>query len=140
LARKHTAHIARDLPQLVDRAVGLLGGLRRTQEQRFVTYRQQDLSDGEAHDLIIRALDARVLPVTRIPDVLNEWGERRHPEFAGRTAWRLWNAFTEILKGGLDQLPRRTTVLHGIMDAFCGLEPVREYRTEDVEIQVTAAV
>src|SRR5205823_12089518 len=31
LARKHTAHIERDLPQLVDRAVGLLGGLRQTQ-------------------------------------------------------------------------------------------------------------
>src|SRR4051812_3235813 len=38
LARKHTAHVERDLPQLVQRAVGRLADLRRTQEQRFLTY------------------------------------------------------------------------------------------------------
>jgi hypothetical protein len=32
LARKHTAHIERDLPMLVDRAIGLLGDLRGVQE------------------------------------------------------------------------------------------------------------
>ena len=37
---------------------------------------------------------------TRLPAVLREWREPRHPEFReGRTAWRLFNAFTEALKG-----------------------------------------
>jgi hypothetical protein len=137
LARKHTAHIERDLPQLVERAVGLLSDLRNTQESRFATYQGHELSAGQAHDLVIQALDARVVPVTKIPDVLTEWREPRHAEFReGRTAWRLFNAFTEILKGNLGELPRRTQALHGLMDAACGLA----YRTEDAEIHVTAAV
>jgi hypothetical protein len=122
LARKHTAHVERDLPQLIERAIGKLGELRRKQDERFAGYRQHELSDGNAHDLIIRSLDARVIPVTRLPLVLREWREPRHPEFReGRTAWRLFNAFTEGLKGNLDALPRRTQALHGLIDAACGL-------------------
>src|SRR5262249_33616469 len=68
LARKHTTYIERDLPQLVDRAIGMLGSLRQSQEQRFLAYRQHELADGQAHDLVIKALDAQVVPVTRIPE------------------------------------------------------------------------
>ena len=123
LARKHTAHVGRDLPQLIERAVGRLGDLRRTQESRFAAYKDRALSDGAAHDLVIQALDARVLPVTGIPDVLREWRQPRHPEFrsSGKTAWRLFNSFTETMKGNLDALPRRTQALHGLLDSACGL-------------------
>jgi hypothetical protein len=141
LARKHTARIGRDLPQLVDRAVGMLGDLRHTQERRFAAYQQHELTDTHAHDLVIQALDARVLPVTRVPDVLKEWREPRHPEFRdGRTGWRLFNSFTEILKGNLGELPRRTQALHGVLDAACGLVAVPAvYRTEDAEVIVAQA-
>jgi hypothetical protein len=123
LARKHTAHVERDLPSLIEGAVGRLGDLRRSQEQRFGAYKQHELSDGAAHDLVIRALDSRVLPTTHIPGVLREWREPRHPEFreVGRTAWRLFNAFTESLKGNLEALPKRTQALHGLLDSACGL-------------------
>lgn len=126
LARKHTAHVERDLPQLIDRAVGQLGDLRRTQEARFAAYRQREFTDGVAHDLVVQALDAHVLPVTKIPDVLREWRQPRHSEFReGRTAWRLFNAFTEGLKENLDALPRRTLALHGLIDTACGLATSR---------------
>jgi hypothetical protein len=122
LARKHTVHVERDLPSLIESAVGRLGDLRRTQEQRFDAYKHSEITDSAAHDLVIQALDARVVPVTRIPKVLQEWREPRHPEFReGRTGWRLFNAFTEGLKGNLDALPRRTQALHGLLDAACGL-------------------
>ncbi len=122
LARKHTTNVERDLPQLIEAAVGRLGDLRRVQEQRFLTYRQHELTDAAAHDLIVRAVDARVVPVMRIPEVLREWREPRHPEFRdGRTAWRLFNSFTEALKGHLDALPRRTQALHGLLDTHVGL-------------------
>jgi len=123
LARKHTAHIERDLPRLIETAVGRIGLLRRTQEQRFDAYRHTELTDSQVHDLVIRALDTQVVPVTRIPTVLTEWRTPRHEEFErdGKTAWRLFNAVTEALKGNMDALPSRTTTLHGLLDAACGL-------------------
>jgi hypothetical protein len=122
IARKHTRFIDRDLPQLVEVAVGRLAEQRHKQEVRFLSYKQTELADRGAHDLVIQAMDARVLPVTRIPDVLNEWRHPKHPEFAeSKTVWRLFNCFTEIAKGSLDRLPRRTQALHGILDTHCGL-------------------
>src|SRR5438477_98341 len=79
LARKHTVYVERDLPQLVGRAIGRLADLRDRQEQRFTAYKRREVTDAEAHDLLIRAVDARVLPVTKLPDVLGEWREPRHP-------------------------------------------------------------
>jgi hypothetical protein len=124
LARKHTIHIARDFPQLIDAAIGQLGTLRRSQETRFAAYKQHELTDAAAHDLLVQALDARVLPVTKIPLALEEWRTPRHPVFEehGKSAWRFFNAITEAVKGSdLQILPRRTQALHGILDAACGL-------------------
>jgi hypothetical protein len=127
LARKHTVYVERDLPQLVGRAVGRLGEQRHSQAQRFAAYKRQEIGDREAHDLMIRALDARVLPVTRLPKILQEWRQPRHQEFhEGKTGWRLFNAFTEMLKGNLEDLPRRTQALHGLLDTACGLVLARE--------------
>ena len=124
LARKHTRFIERDLPQVVHRAVARLTDMRGKQDRRIESYKETELDDRTAHDLIVRSLDSRVVPVTQVPAVLREWREPSHAEFAegGKTAWRLFNAFTESLKGrNLAELPRRTQGLHGLLDAACGL-------------------
>jgi hypothetical protein len=151
LARKHTAMIERDMPKLVNRAVGLLTDLRGKQEKRFEAYKSLELTDTQAHDLVIRAIDAQAVPLTKIPDVLKEWREPSHPEFKDRTAWRLFNAFTEVLKGHLHMLPGRTQALHGLFDTRAGLvvnaQPVVKadgqvvYEVgDDAEIQIANAV
>ncbi len=72
--------------------------------------------------MIIQALDAQVVPVRKIPDVLWEWRKPRHPDFRqGKTGWRLFSSFTEVLKDQLDSLPRRTQTLHGLLDVACGV-------------------
>ena len=43
-------------------------------------------------------------------------------EFKPRNAWSMFNAFTEVLKGNLNDLPKRTQALHGVMDGHCGLK------------------
>jgi hypothetical protein len=123
LARKHTAHIQRDLPQFVNRGLGLLSLFRKGQEQRFRTYQRTELADAQAHDLTVRAVATQILPITKASELLQEWHTPRHPEFraSGKTAWRLFNAFTEVLKGRLSELPRRTQALHGLLDGACGL-------------------
>jgi hypothetical protein len=40
-----------------------------------------------------------VLPASRLPKVIEAWDEPRHEEFVPRTAWSLFNAFTEVQKG-----------------------------------------
>lgn len=124
IARRHTRFIERDLPRVVHTAVGQLTGLRADQDRRIARYQETELAEAAVHDLVIRAIDAQVVPVTQVPAVLAEWRQPRHREFAaeGRTAWRLFNAFSETWKGrNLAALPRRSQALHGLLDAACGL-------------------
>jgi len=121
LTRKHTRFITRDLPRLVQSAVGRLMDRWHHQDTRFATYKLADIDDRTAHDLVIRACDVGVVPNRTIPEVLHEWREPRHEEFQPRTVWSLFNAFTEALKGNLVELPRRTEALHGLLDNHVGL-------------------
>ena len=121
LARKHTTHITRDLPRLVQGAVGRLMDRWHHQDTRLMTYKVTEIEDRTAHDLIVRATDVGVCPNKLIPRVLHEWREPRHEAFAPRNVWSLFNAFTETLKGNLIELPRRTEALHGLLDTHVGL-------------------
>jgi hypothetical protein len=121
LARKHTRFICRDLPRLVQSAVGKLMERWHHQDARLATYRLTDVDDRTAHDLVIRACDLGVCPNQMIPRVLHEWREPRHSDFQPRTVWSLMNGFTEALKGNLVELPRRTQALHGLLDSHVGL-------------------
>lgn len=122
IARKHTRFMDRDLPTLIESAMGRLGDLRHAQEDRIQAYRRFDLSDSHAHDLAIQALDARIVPVTKLPAVLQEWRTPRHSEFKPRNAWSFFNAFTEALKGSsLFERPVATQALHGLLDTAAGV-------------------
>ena len=70
----------------------------------------------EAHDLVIRSLDAGAITTTMVPKVLQQWRTPNHSEFRDRSMWSLYNAFTETLKGGLLKLPFRSDALHGVLD------------------------
>jgi hypothetical protein len=124
IARRHTRFIERDLPRIVHTAVGRLADLRGQQDERIEAYKETEIEDPSAHDLVVRAVDANVLPVTQVPDVLAEWRSPSHEEFAvdGKTVWRFHNAVTHVWKGrNLTALPRRSQALHGLLDPVCGL-------------------
>jgi hypothetical protein len=124
VTRKHTTFINRDLPGLTARAIGQLGAKWHDQEVRFDAYKKHEISNPQAHDILIRALDCRAVTATQIPHILKEWRHPRHAEFAkdGLTAWRLFNAVTEVGKdAGVWSLPSRTIAFHGLLDQECGL-------------------
>lgn len=122
IARRHTRFIERDLPGLINRAVGRLGDLRDQQHNRIEAYQNTSLSDFQMHDLAIRSMDAGVIAASKLPKVMSEYREPRHPEFSGRNVWSAFNAFTEILKEyDLQDLPRRTQALHGLCDMVSGM-------------------
>ena len=122
MTRKHTVHIMRDLPGLVQRAVGQLVSRWHDQDTRIQAYKSCELTDMQAHDLIVRAIDARAATATQVSPLLREWRHPQHDEFAPRTAWSLFNGFTEVMKGlNLNELSLRTQRLHGLFDTQAGI-------------------
>lgn len=121
-ARKHTRFIDRDLPQLVERAIGRLVEKWHHQDTRIAAYKDRVLTDAQAHDLVIRAADVDVCCNRLIPSVLKEWRKPRHEAFRPRTVWSFFNSFTEALKGNLGELPKRTEALHGLLDVAAGMK------------------
>lgn len=122
LSRKHTRFINRDLPLLVERAIGQLLGKWHDQSIRFAAYKEYKIQDTSAHDLIIRAVDVGICSNRMIPNVLDCWRKPEHQEFQQCTIWNLFNSFTEALKQcNLAELPKRTEALHGLLDSQVGL-------------------
>jgi len=122
LARKHTRFIGRDLPLLVERAIGQLLNKWHDQSVRFSAYKESAITDGSAHDLIVRAVDVGICSNRMIPEILKWWRRPAHEEFRARCIWSLFNSFTEAMKqGNLAELPKRTEALHGLLDSHVGL-------------------
>lgn len=117
IARKHTRFIARDLDRMVAEAAGKIAQARISQAQRIEAYKGTELEDAQVHDLLIRAVDAKVMANSYIAKVLEQWRESEHEEFQARTAWSLFNGFTQVFKetNPLD-LTGRSVRLHGLLD------------------------
>jgi len=139
IARKHTRFIADDLPKLTGNAIGLLSQRWTVMADRYARYKLIEISDAQAHDCMIRALDIEATTIKQLPTVIQEWRQPKHPEFAARNAWRLFNAFTEAAKeSSLVLLPQRTTRLHGLMDTTVGFT-APELKITDGTVEADAA-
>ena len=122
ISRKHTRFAERDLRHLTARAVGQLGDKFRGLDQRIGAYKQEGVNDTRAHDIIIRAVDCAAITPAQIPDVLMQWRKPPYEAFLPRTAFSLWNAFTEVFKTVNPHTAlRRGEALHGLFDAETGL-------------------
>ena len=56
------------------------------------------LGENGAKAFILDAFVQGIMPLRFMPDVVKEWKEPRHEDFAPRTLWSLANAFTEVQK------------------------------------------
>ncbi len=122
ISRRHTRNIERDLGACVHRAVSALIESRGSQVDRFAKYEESPLDQRDASHLVIEAARSRAITPTKILDVMEQWNYPAHEEFAPRNAWSLYNAFTEVYKSsGVRQVMRRSQVLNGLMDSYCGV-------------------
>ena len=123
VSRKHTRFISRDLQGLLSRAVVKLADKWTDQQIRYDAYHDRELTEKEVHDLVIRAaVDYNALPNAQIQHVVNEWREPTHAAFEPRTAWSLFNCFTEVAKRAPSQIVNRTVTLHNVFDGICQAE------------------
>jgi len=109
VTRRHTPRIAHDLPGMIEMAVSRIQGYREIAEQRIERMRGYALTDRVCHDIVVRAADRACINWTDIPRVLGEWREPSHEAFADRTAWSLYNGFTEVLKKTFRRAPEKAT-------------------------------
>ena len=118
LARRHTCNILNDLDFMINRALGKLFGFWHGQDSRIEAYKNRSIGNVYANDLIIKAAQVGALPKSKIIDVVNQWESSDHPEFRSRDVNSLYNAFTEVYKGNLTQLPNRSDALHSVLDGY----------------------
>ena len=97
--RKHTAHVFRDLPDLIYRMLSQVSSMRERTDREITAMKVRELPPAHAHHLMVEAVKANVVPASRLPKVIDAWERPVHEEFRPRTAWSLFNAFTEDQKG-----------------------------------------
>ena len=134
ISRKHTTYIMRDLPGLVAAAVSNTSLMRDNQDARFSAWQETKLTDMRADNIICNMVRQGVLNTSRVEKVIKEWDEPSH-DFGGRTAWRLFNATTEALKGApLHDIPVRTIGLQAMLDDAAGFTPRMPIEGEAVRV------
>jgi Domain of unknown function (DUF932) len=102
--RKHTVHVFRDLPDLIYRMLSQVSSMRERIDGEIAAMKVRDLPPAHAHHLMVEAVKAEVVPASRLPKVIDAWEKPQHEEFAPRTAWSLFNAFTEVQKSASPRL------------------------------------
>lgn len=98
MSRRHTSMVFRDLPDLIYRMLGQVSSMRERMDAEIAGMKALELPAAHAHHLMVEAIRAQVLPASRLPKVIEAWEEPQHAEFTPRTAWSLFNAFTEVQK------------------------------------------
>jgi hypothetical protein len=91
--------VFRDLPDLIYRMLSQVSSMRERNDGEIAAMKVRELPPAHAHHLMVEAIKSNVLPASRLPKVIEAWEEPAHAEFMPRTAWSLFNAFTEVQKG-----------------------------------------
>jgi hypothetical protein len=99
MQRRHTVNVFSDLPDLIYRMLSQVSTMRSRIDGEIEEMKVRELPPAHAHHLMVEAIRANVVPASRLPLVLEAWEEPEHDEFTPRTAWSLFNAFSEVQKG-----------------------------------------
>jgi hypothetical protein len=98
MQRKHTVNVFRDLPDLIYRMLSQVAVLKARTDEEIAGMKVFPVTEERAHHLMVHAIRGDLLPASQLPKVLKAWEEQEYEEFKPRTAWSLFNAFTEVLK------------------------------------------
>jgi len=120
---------------MINRALGKLFGFWHGQDSRIEAYKNRSIGNVYANGLIIKAAQAGALPKSKIIDVVNQWESSDHPEFWDRNVNSLYNAFTEVYKGNLVQLPNRSDALHSVLDGYVDFD-IKSHVDNSLDMEV----
>ncbi len=75
-----------------------------------------ELSNKDVTELLFDSEREDVVPLRYLPKILEEWKYPRHPDFKDRTAWSLYNSYTEVAK--TMPVSTQTTMYNGLITLF----------------------
>lgn len=117
--RKHTVNGMKAFGTAISAAVAGLVSFREAEAERIRRMTGMELSAAQASHVILTAFRRGIISSLQLPKVCHEWEEPRHEAFRPRTAWSLFNAFTEVLKPRAVAAPQafvaQTIRLNGLM-------------------------
>ena len=117
--RKHTLNGMKAFGLAIGQAVASLSTFKELEAARIQRVAEMELTPASASHLILTAYRRGIINSQQIADVCKEWETPRHDDFKPRTAWSLFNAFTEILRNRAISSPQTfvaTTIrLNGLM-------------------------
>jgi hypothetical protein len=127
LARRHTVNIMADLPRVIADAIGRVVSHWNDMGKRIEAYKATPITDAQACELVIKLVDSKAFTARDIYAAVQEFRKPRHADFEGSTLWSLYNAITELLKGGgFSRLPFKTMTCQSILDKVAGHIPTLE--------------
>jgi hypothetical protein len=117
--RKHTLNGMKAFGLAIGQAVASLSTFKELEAARIQRLSEMELTPASASHLILTAYRRGIINSQQIADVCKEWETPRHDDFKPRSAWSLFNAFTEILRNRAISSPQTfvaTTIrLNGLM-------------------------
>jgi hypothetical protein len=117
--RKHTINGMRAFGTAIGTAVTSLASFKDAEQNRIQRMMEMELAPAAASHIILMAFRRGIISTHQIPKVCEAWENPPHEEFRPRTAWGLFNAFTEVLKDRAVTSPQtfvsQTIRLNGLM-------------------------
>lgn len=118
--RKHSPQGIANFSADIATAVMQLTSFKEAESARIAALAESPMPEEKADSLILRAaVDRGVIPLRAVPHVFHEWKEPRYAQFAPRTAWSLFNAFTAAIASLQEtnpaELARRTMRLSAML-------------------------
>jgi len=96
--RKHTINGMKAFGTAISNAVASLTSFKEAEGERIRRMAEMELSASQASHVILTAFRKGIISSLQLPKVCEAWEEPPHEDFRPRTAWSLFNAFTEVLK------------------------------------------
>ena len=119
ISHKHCPNIYDQLRRKLSEQVSLIEDQGKELEARYDHLKGWVVDQPEADHIIMNAVRAGACPNAYIPEIDSEWRKPRHSDFNDRTAWSLFNAFTQVnqdKKLNFEHQIPRTKILHQVFD------------------------
>ena len=116
---KHTTNVLDKLPELFMMGVGQLNTLYLNQERRYSAYKQHEFDPHKAEELIVNMYRQKIFNSRELGHMIDVYDNPSYDEYGKNTAWTMFNAGTEVVRGKLGKLPKVTMNLHQVLDGEC---------------------